>query len=303
MKRLFLAAALALSGCGERHVESVEWQGDPVFVRRFIPASLPVFFDCLRERGDVLVSAHRGGRYPGMAENAIATFEATLAQGPAFLEIDIARTRDGALVLMHDDTVDRTTNGSGRVDSLSLEAFRELRLRDSAGALLDAHPPTLREALDWAAGRTVLELDIKRGVAFEDVIAEVRAANAMSRVAFITYSTGAAARLAQLAPEALIYTSISTVRELDTLTRRGVDLDNIVAWVGTDAPDRALLSALAARGVESRLGMFGRDRAFGEARRASVQVVAADDAREAIEALDEADGEEGHAVLQCVAAR
>lgn len=303
MRRALLACALALAACGpaRRGPDLNIAESRPAAT--ITPTDLPAFFDCLRESGDVLVSAHRGGRYIDAAENALATFESTLRHGPAFLEVDVARTRDDVLVLMHDETVDRTTDGTGPVTSLSLEAFQALRLRDGTGAMLDARPPTLREALDWADGRTVLELDIKRSVAFEDVVQEVRAAGAMGRVAFITYSIDAAARLAHLAPEALIYTSASDTRELDLLERRGVDLSNIVVWVGSEEPRASFIAALAARGVETRLGMFGEGRDYASARRTGVQMIAADDARAALRELDEADGAEGHAPLQCAAAQ
>src|SRR5690606_36039451 len=110
----------------------------------------------------------------------------------------IAETRDGVLVLMHDEDVDRTTNGSGLVRDLTLAELQALHLRDDDGRVLDARAPTFREALDWAAGRTILELDVQRGVSYEDVIAEVRAAGAENRVIFITYSDDAAARVHRL---------------------------------------------------------------------------------------------------------
>jgi glycerophosphoryl diester phosphodiesterase len=131
--------------------------------QRLAPANLPAFFDCLRRSRRTVVAAHRGGPTSGFAENAIPTFENTLRHVPALLEIDIARTRDGVLVLMHDETVDRTTTGSGRVIDLTLSQLRTFRLEDDAGAALTARVPTLREALDWAAGRAVLELDVKSG--------------------------------------------------------------------------------------------------------------------------------------------
>jgi glycerophosphoryl diester phosphodiesterase len=162
--------------------------------------------------------------------------------------------------------------------------------------------PTLAEALEWADGKTVLELDIKRGVRYEDVIAAVQNANAMSRVIFVTYSVDGAARLARLAPQAMIYTSISSARELDTLDRRGVDLARIVAWTGTDTPPASLVSALAERGVETRFGMFGEGRDYTAAARAHAHIVAVEDAREAFRDLDTADSEEGLAALQCASA-
>jgi glycerophosphoryl diester phosphodiesterase len=302
MRRLVFAAALALAACGAEEPSSVEvrWNGQPQFTRQSLaPADLPAFFDCLRESGEVAISAHRGGPAPGFVENAIATFQNTISAAPALLEIDVNVTRDGALVLMHDDDVARTTDGTGAVSAMTLAQFQALRLQDERGATLDQHPPSLRQALDWANGRAILELDIKRGVRFEDVVREVEEAGAMRRVVFITYSVNAAARLAELAPEAMIYTTILSARELDTLERRGVGLDRIVAWVGTDAPAASLVEALTARGVETRFGMFGDGRDFSNARRAGAQIVAVDDAAEAFADLDAADGEEGYAALRC----
>lgn len=299
MKRALTAAALALAACGDMAPESIG--ANPTAT--LAPADLPAFFDCLRERGQTAVSAHRGGPAPGYAENAVETFRRTIGHAPAFLEVDVSVTRDGVLVLMHDDDVERTTDGRGAVAAMTLAEFKALRLQDESGATLDQHPPSLRQALDWANGRAILELDIKRSVAFEDVVREVEEAGAMGRVVFITYSIDAASRLARLAPDAMIYTTISSPRELDLLERRGVDLRRIVAWVGTQAPDAALVEALAARGVEARFGMFGGGRDYANAIRARAQIVAVDDASEAVRDLDAADGEEGYAALQCLAAR
>ena len=250
MKRaLLIAAAFALASCGAEEVFGVRVPV-PESVGQAAPGNLVAYFDCLRDRGFTAVSAHRGGPAPGFAENAIPTFENTLrvALG-AFLEVDISQTADGVLVLMHDDRAERTTTGSGAIAELDMAQLLAFQLEDDRGQRVDARVPTLAEALEWADGKTVLELDIKRGVRYEDVIAAVEAANAMSRVIFVTYSVDGAARLARLAPQAMIYTTISNARELDTLRRRNVDLTRIVAWTGTSAPATSLVDALAAEGV------------------------------------------------------
>jgi glycerophosphoryl diester phosphodiesterase len=299
MKRFVIAAALALTAC-DGAVPGVQPSGETAASAP--PSDLRAYFDCLRDRGFVAISAHRGGPAPGFAENAIPTLENTLRVAPgSFLEVDISQTADGVLVLMHDDRADRTTTGSGALSDLDLAALLAFQLEDDDGQAVDARVPTLREALDWANGRAVLELDIKRSVRFEDVIREVEDAGAMSRVVFVTYSVDGAARLARLAPQAMIYTTISNVRELDTLERREVDLSRIVAWTGTDAPEASLVEALAARGVEARFGMFGEGRDYANALRAGVQIVAVDDAREAFGDIDAADTAEGLAASQCAA--
>jgi glycerophosphoryl diester phosphodiesterase len=303
MRFALIAAVLALAGCDAILPQTPDGGvGVDVTVRR-PPADLSAYFDCLREGSLTAVSAHRGGPAPGFAENAIPTFENTLRAAPsAFLEVDVSQTADGVLVLMHDDRAERTTTGAGAISELDMAQLLTFQLEDDRGQRLDARVPTLAEALEWAETNTVLELDIKRGVAYEDVIAAVQAAHAMNRVVFITYSVDAAARLARLAPLAMIYTSISNVRELDTLARRGVDLSRIVAWVGSDTPPASLVEALAARGVETRFGMFGEGRDYAGAARAHAQIVAVDDAAEAVRDLDAADGEDGYAALQCATA-
>jgi glycerophosphoryl diester phosphodiesterase len=312
MSRILIVGALLLAACTPQ-TPMFGADGDEYF--ELAPANLPAFFDCLRERGQTVVAAHRGGPQRGFAENAIPTFEHTLAQAPALLEIDIARTRDGVLVLMHDDTVDRTTTGAGAVRDLTLAQLQALQLEDESGQALDSHPPTLREALDWAAGRAVLELDVKRGVAYEDVIAEVRAAGAADRVVFITYSNDAAVRVHALAPELMLSVSIDGASDLDALAQRGVDLTRVLAWTGIDEPNAALNVALAARGVEAMFGTLGgetswdnRFEAGGEEQYAAfadtgLQLIATDRPAEATRDLDAHDGADSLASMQCATVR
>jgi glycerophosphoryl diester phosphodiesterase len=315
VKRVFTAlACIALNACAPnaeapRVVQSETHAG-------LTPTSLPVFFDCLREQSQTVVAAHRGGPAPGFAENAIPTFEHTLSETPVLLEIDIARTKDGALVLMHDDAVDRTTTGTGPVSELTLAQFQALQLQDNDGATLDAHPPTLREVLDWAAGTTILELDVKRGVSYEDVVAAVREADAMSRVIFITYSDDAAVRVHALAPEMMLSVSIDDVSDLDALAARGVDLTRVLAWTGTREPNTALNVALARRGVEAMFGTLGRPdeswdgrflregqdqyAAFAET---GLALIASDRPVEAARDIDANDGTPIPGVVECLSAR
>ena len=314
MRRLLIAAALALAAC-----EGPEFQSGAEAVpiaSRLTSNNLPGFFDCLREGGGAIVAAHRGGPAPGYAENAIPTFVHTLTAAPALLEIDIARTRDNALVLMHDDTVDRTTDGRGAVREMTLAQFQALRLQDDDGRTLDAHPPTLRQALDWAAGRAILELDVKQGVSFEDVVREVRAANALGRVIFITYSDDAAVRVHALAPEMMLSVSIDEPSDLDALAARGLDLTRVLAWTGTEEPNAALNVALAQRGVEAMFGTLGNpehswDGRFAREHRyqyaafaeTGLSVIATDRPIEASRDLDTNDGAEGNGALQCARPR
>lgn len=106
----------------------------------------------------VLVVAHRAD-WRDFPENSLPGIESCIAQGLAMVEIDLQRTRDGHLILMHDVTVDRTTTGQGKVAELTLAEIRALRLRDGLGSPTKFLVPTLREALLLSRGRILLNLD------------------------------------------------------------------------------------------------------------------------------------------------
>ncbi|MEK7869563.1 MAG: glycerophosphodiester phosphodiesterase family protein, partial [Nitrospirota bacterium] len=97
----------------------------------------------------VLSIGHRGaaGHAP---ENTLGAIHKGIALGVDFIEIDVRRTADGALVILHDETVNRTTNGKGRVDRLSL---REIQTFSAGNGEII---PTLEDALKAVAGRAGL---------------------------------------------------------------------------------------------------------------------------------------------------
>jgi glycerophosphoryl diester phosphodiesterase len=147
----------------------------------------------LNPNDGVIVVAHRGchNAYPAKnissaPENSLKGLKNCVALGVDVMEFDIHRTKDGALVVMHDATVDRTTNGSGRIENMTLTEFRYLQLRDNFGGamapqLTDLTPPTLREVLDAAKGRIMLNLDVKEDI-YEETLAEVVAAGMADQV-------------------------------------------------------------------------------------------------------------------------
>ncbi|HYM88921.1 MAG TPA: glycerophosphodiester phosphodiesterase family protein [Nitrospiraceae bacterium] len=111
----------------------------------------------------VLRIGHRGaaGHAP---ENTLAAIRKGIALGVDFVEIDVRRTADGVLVVLHDGTVNRTTNGKGRVDRLCLRDIEKL----NAGS--GEHIPTLDEVLRVARGEAGLMLELKvKGVAPQTV--------------------------------------------------------------------------------------------------------------------------------------
>lgn len=113
----------------------------------------------------IAVIAHRGAheRHP---ENTVAAIEAAIAIGCDFVEIDVRTTRDGAYILMHNSTLDATTNGTGPVDSRTLSEIRALRTHGKRIPLLD-------EALEAMRGRCAVYFDAKR-ISAQAIIAALR---------------------------------------------------------------------------------------------------------------------------------
>ena len=109
----------------------------------------------------LLIAGHRGGMVKGFPENSIATFENTLKHTPAFFEIDPRLTKDSVMVLMHDATLDRTTTGKGKLSDYTYEELKKFRLKDAEGNVTDFPIPTLSEVIEWARGKTILNLDHK----------------------------------------------------------------------------------------------------------------------------------------------
>lgn len=106
--------------------------------------------------------AHRG-HSTTIPEQTMAAFEAAIAAGADGIEADVHLTRDGHLVMLHDELVDRTTNGHGLVVGMTLTEVRALDAGSWFGpAYLGARVPTLDELLDLADGSgTILCLEAK----------------------------------------------------------------------------------------------------------------------------------------------
>lgn len=111
---------------------------------------------------DVVLVAHRG-LAPGLPENTMAAFADVVERNVGAIEIDLRGTADGEVVVMHDETVDRTTDGSGDVTSLSLKEITALDAGSYAGdAYAGERVPTFEEVLEFAqANGVMLLLDIK----------------------------------------------------------------------------------------------------------------------------------------------
>lgn len=134
-------------------------------------------------RRGVAVIAHRGA-HEGAPENTLPAIQAAIDLGVDYVEIDVRTTKDGAIVLMHDGTVDRMTNGTGAVKDLTLAEIRAL----DAGAKFDSSfagtkVPTAEEALALMRGKIAAYVDMK-GAAPDSIAALLRRNDLLASVIY-----------------------------------------------------------------------------------------------------------------------
>jgi glycerophosphoryl diester phosphodiesterase len=188
----------------------------------------------------------------------MSSFRASLAAGIAFLEIDVATTKDGVLVLMHDDTLDRTTTGSGPVAERTWAEIQALRVKRPDGTVLEDRVPTLASVLDW--GREAgahFELDVKRTTRFSDVVDAVRRARMQDRVLVVTYTLADAQTVHRLDPTLMISVTMEKPEDLQAATAV-LAAPRLLGWTGTRDPQSRPFAALRAAGIEPIFGTLGR---------------------------------------------
>lgn len=124
-------------------------------------------FSC--NQSSVIVAAHRGDwrNYP---ENSLAAIDNAIKMGVDIVELDVQRTKDGVLILMHDTSLNRTTTGKGKISEVTMDSIAKLNLKNGCAIRTIHKVPTLEEALIHAKGKIMINLD-KADRFFDEVYA------------------------------------------------------------------------------------------------------------------------------------
>ena len=122
-----------------------------------------------RDQSSVIVASHRGD-WRNFPENSLPAIDNAIKMGVDIVELDVQRTKDGVLILMHDGTLDRTTTGKGKVSEVTMDSIAKLKLKNGCAIRTIHKVPTLEEALVHAKGKIMLNLD-KADRFFEEVYA------------------------------------------------------------------------------------------------------------------------------------
>lgn len=168
----------------------------------------------------ILVAAHRGAHqnYP---ENSLASYREAIRLGVDIIETDVRATKDGVLVIMHDKTVDRTTNGTGNVSDYTFNELRELRLKHN-GQVTGELIPSFEEVLQLVKGKIMLDVDFKADQRFaEKTCHAIKEAEMEDQVLFFMYDYKEVPDLRKIAPSILVMPRAYSLKDMDKIMKMG----------------------------------------------------------------------------------
>lgn len=188
--------------------------------------------DFMKLGGPTRVIAHRG--FSGAApENTLAAFEKAIEVGADMFELDVLLSRDGRVVVIHDDTLDRTTDGEGKVAAFTLAELKKL----DAGSWFSAEfagerIPTLEEALRLAKGRILVNVEIKTEAVGHGVVAKtlevIDELDMKDNVVISSFDPKALSKARELDPH------IRTASLFNAELQKGMSPEAVMAEVGSN---------------------------------------------------------------------
>ncbi len=224
----------------------------PQYTRLSSPEALKAYLAWTRGRTP-MVAAYRGGPEPGFPENCIETFHNSLTYGPCIIHCDVRKTADGELILMRDPTLERTTTGKGRVDELKFSKISSFKLKDDEGEKTDYKVPTLKEAVEWAEGKAVLLLDVKKEVRNWELVKALKEMEASTNTVVIVTDVYTARYMKLHLPRLALAVSVKQPVDLEDYLINDIPPADLVALVGTAPPEPEIYRYLHRKRIKAIL--------------------------------------------------
>lgn len=237
-----LALLLSAAGCGSK-------EGKENYLK-FKKISDTHEYFAYKADSTLLISGHRGTKEEGYPENSIEGFQQALSRVPLFFEVDPRLTKDSVIVLMHDETIDRTTNASGKLSDYTYEELLSIRLKDHEGNITASMIPKLEEVFEWCKGKSVVNLD-RKDVPHQMIVDLIQKHKAEKYV-MLTVHTGAQARYYHdRLPGIMLSVAVRNEAEYEDIDISGVPWENMIAYVGQsiNESNRHIVEKLHANGV------------------------------------------------------
>lgn len=186
-----------------------------------------------------LVVGHRGGFDASLPENSMAMFDFTFqnaCQKPIAIEFDIRESATGSLYLMHDSTVDRTTNGSGKINLLTDSYLKTLFLKDRNGNITLEKIPLFSDVLQHYQDKNIiLMLDVK-GKIYPKVISMVTEMEMESKCILLTFNRSNTRLVKESTNSILISALVLNKADWDSILKLQIPEKQLIAYVNKKTP-------------------------------------------------------------------
>ena len=150
----------------------------------------------------VMVAAHRASHI-NHPENSLSAIQHAVELGVDIIEVDVKVTIDSVVVLNHDRTINRTTNGTGNPEGYTWEELQKFRLKMPDGTLTDEHLATFEDALKLVKGKAFIDIDIKTGN-LKPIVDVIKRTNTVSQVFFFDNDYDALNEVLSMMPDAML---------------------------------------------------------------------------------------------------
>lgn len=170
--------------------------------------------DGTQQPNKIEMVVHRGANALA-PENTIASADSALAHGATWIEVDVRSSKDGVLFNLHDETLDRTTNGKGKLADMKSADVSKL----DAGAWFSSKyagtpVPTIAEMLDHLHGKAKVFFDVKKGTSIEDLVKLVREKDYSDKSFFWFASEAMLREFVRIAPDLKVKVNVAGIGSL-----------------------------------------------------------------------------------------
>jgi glycerophosphoryl diester phosphodiesterase len=187
-----------------------------------------------------LICGHRGGFYADYPENSLAAIGYTGrgTASPIMVEFDLRRSKEGTLFLMHDQTVDRTTNGHGNIAELSDDYVSSLFLKRANGELSGEKIPSYEDLLRFVETRNILLMFDAKGDVWPEAIQRLTERKLLHKSMFLTFTPADTQKVYSLSEDVRISFLVKTEKDWESVRNLSIPTQKLIAYMDRNAaPD------------------------------------------------------------------
>ncbi|MGN7990154.1 glycerophosphodiester phosphodiesterase family protein [Pedobacter sp. 22226] len=207
-----------------------------------------------------LIMAHRMSPETGYPDNGLKTLKFTHQLAPCVIqEMDVRMTKDSALVMLHDATLDRTTTGKDSLNKFTLKEIAQYQLKDINGTLIKGERiPKLMDVLHFVKkNKMIVALDMKPGTDPKKLMAEVISLQTLNQVIIICYTIKDAQLLNKKYPTLMMALGFNSWENIKAIEQSGLPFKNLIALTPAQLQEKSFYDKIHSMGIMVSFGAQG----------------------------------------------